>query len=90
MTKGEKGKIGVLLVDNVSPLLTDEQLYSYFKGVENVTEVHITNNSHNPNVNRYCWVNVKDTPKTLCQLDNTKICNCTLSVRLMGYFYPCQ
>ena len=85
MTKQE---IGVLLVDNFSSQVTDKEIYSFFRQVDNVTSIHITHNGNVTDSKRYCWVNVKDTPETIGKLNKPVIGGDRLNIRLMGYFYP--
>lgn len=85
MTKQE---LGVLLVDNFSSQVTDEEIYSFFRQVDSVTSVHITHNENVTASNRHCWVNVKNTPGTICTLDHLVFGGDRLNIHLMGYFYP--
>lgn len=83
-----KKEIGVLLVDNFSSHVSDKEIYSFFTRVNNVTDIYITHNGNGSPDDRYCWVNVKDTPETIRALNNPAIGESRLNIRLMGYFYP--
>jgi hypothetical protein len=85
MTQDE---IGVLLVDNFSSQVTDKQIHSFFRQVDNVTSVHITNNGNVNDSKRHCWVNVNNTPGTISQLKHSILGDDRLNIHLMGYFYP--
>ena len=81
-------ELGVLLVDNFSSQVTDKEIYSFFRQVDSVTSVYITHSGNVPDSKRYCWVNVKDTPETLCQLNHPVLGDDRVNIHLMGYFYP--
>jgi hypothetical protein len=85
MTKRE---IGVLLVDNFSPHVSDKEIYSFFKHVDNVTDINITHNGNGLNEKRFCWVNVQDTPETIRKINKPVLGDERLNIRLMGYYYP--
>ena len=87
-TKMSQKEIGVLLVDNCSPQVTDKEIYSFFSRVENVTAVNIIHKGGATDLNRYCWLNVENTPETMYKLNNLTLGGSKLNIRLMGYFYP--
>jgi hypothetical protein len=87
-TKMSQQEIGVLLVDNCSSQVTDKEIYSFFSRIENVTSVNIILNVGDTDSNRYAWLDVKNTPETICKLNNSTLGGRKLHIRLMGYLYP--
>lgn len=90
MQRGQKlgVALGVALIEDVPPDVTDSQLLDFFTTIHDVESVSVMNIRSSVPATRNCWINVHNPLQTLTQLKGLAISGKRLQVRLMGYLYP--
>lgn len=87
-TAGKTQKLGVALIENVPPEVTDSQLVDYFNSMHDVESVQVLEGNSALNTKRNCWINLRN-PLKVSQVREIAISGNRLHVRLMGYLlYP--
>ena len=83
-----KQELGVVLVENLTPKISDAEIRKLFGRLENVISVFISKNDDALDTTRYCWLNVQKPHETMKKLSGVAIAGKKLQLRLMGFFYP--
>ncbi len=82
-------KLGVALIENIPPEITDSQLLDYFSSMRDVESVQVLKGVSALSANRNCWINLRNPLKVLRRVGEVAISGNRLQIRLMGYLlYP--
>lgn len=86
---GKTQKLGVALIENVPPEITDSQLVDYFSAIRDVESVQVLKGVSARSLKRNCWINLRNPLKALGHTGEVAISGNRLRIRLMGYLlYP--
>ena len=79
--------IGVVLVDNIPPQTTDNQLYHFFTEIDDVSSIQYIASEGAGKHERSCWINVSRPAKTVKKINSSTIAGKKPRARLMGYLF---
>lgn len=81
-------QLGVALIENIPPEITDSQLVDYFSSMRDVESVQVLKGVASRDAKRNCWINLRNPLKSLSHVGEVAISGNRLQMRLMGYLYP--
>ena len=79
--------IGVILVDNIPPQTTDNQLSHFFTKIDDVSSIQCIADEGAGNHQRSCWIHVSNPARTVKKINASIIAGKTPRARLMGYLF---
>jgi hypothetical protein len=77
--------IGIVLVDNIPPQITDSQLYHFFTELGEVSSIKCIAGEGAVKHERSCWVHASEPAKTVKKINASTIAGKKPRARLMGY-----
>jgi hypothetical protein len=77
----------VVLVDNIPPKTTDNQLYHFFIEINDVSSIQYIAGESAGEHERSCWINVSNPAKTVKKINSSTIAGKKPRARLMGYLF---
>ena len=77
--------IGIVLVDNIPPQITDSQLNHFFTELDDVSSIQYIAGESAVKHERSCWINVSKPTKTVEKINSSTIAGKKPRARLMGY-----
>ncbi len=80
-------RLGVALIENIPPEVTDLQVIDYFSSMRDVESVQVLKGVSSGSENRNCWINLRNPLNALGHFGEVSISGNSLQVRLMGYLY---
>ena len=79
--------VGVVLVDNIPPQITDSQRDHFFKEIDDVSSIRYIAVEGGDKHERSCWINVSKPAKTVEKINSSTIGGKKPRARLMGYLF---
>lgn len=86
-SSGKTERLGVALIENIPPEVTDLQVIDYFISMRDVESVQVLKGGFPGKENRNCWINMRNPLKALQHIGEVAISGNRLQVSLMGYLY---
>lgn len=79
--------IGVVLVDNIPPQISDSQLYHFLAEMDDVSAIQCIADNSGDILQRSCWIQVSKPSKTVKKINASIIAGKKPRARLMGYLF---